>query len=205
MAALRSSSRLFLRPRFTSQTPLPLSYGYGGMGTRFYSGEDALPPPLLQKLKGDLKTAMRAKDAPRLTAIRSILASTQNLSKTSNPITTDAQLVALLRRTSRASSDAASEFQAAGRQDLVDKEQQQISIFDSYIAESGVEELSPDQLRTIVAGVVTALTSEPTLGAGKPKMGDVMKKLLAPGGPLEGKDVKKAQLAQIVKEVTGTS
>src|SRR4051812_33753900 len=32
--------------------------------TRSYSSEDAPPPPLLAKLKGDLKTAMRAKDAP---------------------------------------------------------------------------------------------------------------------------------------------
>lgn len=146
---------------------------------------------------------MRAKDAARLTAIRSILSATLNASKTSSPITTDAQLVALLRKTQRASSDASAEFAAANRQDLVDKEQAQISVLDEYVAGSGVEEVSEEQLRTVVAGVVTAMTSEGEVAGGKARMGDVMKKLLAPGGPLEGKDVERAQLAKIVKEVTG--
>lgn len=148
---------------------------------------------------------MRAKDAARLTAIRSILAASLNASKTASPIATDAQVVALLRRTQRASADASAEFAAASRQDLVDKEQAQIGILEEYAAASGVEELDEEQLRAVVAGVVTALTSEGGGGDGKVRMGDVMKKLLAPGGPLEGKDVERALLARIVKEVTGSS
>lgn len=149
---------------------------------------------------------MRAKDAPRLAAIRSILAATLNASKTSSPIVTDAQVLSLLRKTQRASADASAEFAAAARQDLVDKEQAQIGVLEEYAAGSGIEEVNEEQLRTIVAGVVTAMTSE--AGAttdGKARMGDVMKKVLAPGGPLEGKDVEKATLARIVKEVTGTN
>ncbi|KAK8128317.1 Aspartyl/glutamyl-tRNA amidotransferase subunit B-related protein [Apiospora sp. TS-2023a] len=170
---------------------------------RQYSSEPA-PPPLLQKLKSDLKTAMRAKDAARLAVLRSILSATLNASKTATPISTDAQLVALLRKTARASRDAAAEFQDAGRADLVEKEQAQIDILDEYAAGSGVQEVGADELRTIVAGVVTAMTSEggETAG-GKAQMGNVMKKLLAPGGPLEGKDVEKSELAKIVKEVVG--
>ncbi|KAI1403382.1 GatB/YqeY domain-containing protein [Hypoxylon fuscum] len=204
MAALQSSScvagRILLRTRVAS--PITIASSPLRCSARFYSSE-APPPPLLQKLKADLKTAMRAKDAARLTAIRSILSATLNASKTSSPITTDAQLVALLRKTQRASSDASAEFAAANRQDLVDKEQAQISVLDEYVAGSGVEEVSEEQLRTVVAGVVTAMTSEGEVAGGKARMGDVMKKLLAPGGPLEGKDVERAQLAKIVKEVTG--
>ncbi|KAI1142205.1 GatB/YqeY domain-containing protein [Hypoxylon sp. FL0543] len=204
MAGLRPSSRiaerLLVRTCFAS--PLPLSQR---CSARFYSSAELPPPPLLQKLKGDLKTAMRAKDAPRLTAIRSILTATLNASKTAAPITTDAQLVALLKKTQRASLDASAEFAAANRQDLVDKEQAQVAVLEEYIAQSGVEDVSEDQLRTIVAGVVTALTSEAALPAAgeKARFGDVMKKLLAPGGPLDGKSVEKAQVAKIVKEVTG--
>ncbi|KAK8042682.1 hypothetical protein PG994_013165 [Apiospora phragmitis] len=165
---------------------------------------DPPPPPLLQKLKADLKTAMRAKDAARLTVLRSVLAATLNASKTASPITTDAQLVALLRKTAWASRDAAAEFLLAGRDDLVEEEQAQIDILDEYVAGSGVQKVGADELRTIVAGIVTAMTSEGGVATGgKVQMGNVMKKLLAPGGPLEGKDVEKSELAKIVKEVVG--
>ncbi|KAI0840819.1 GatB/YqeY domain-containing protein, partial [Hypoxylon sp. FL0890] len=201
MACLRPSSRiaerLLVRSRFTS--PLPFSQR---CSARFYSSGEPSPPPLLAKLKADLKTAMRNKDAPRLTAIRSILSATLNASKTSSPIVTDAQLVALLKKTQRASLEASAEFAAANRQDLVDKEQAQVAVYEEYISQSGVEEVSEEQLRTIVSGVVTALTSEGALPAGKALFGDVMKKLLAPGGPLDGKNVEKAEVAKIVKEVT---
>ncbi|KAK8051314.1 hypothetical protein PG993_002699 [Apiospora rasikravindrae] len=170
---------------------------------RQYSS-DPPPPPLLQKLKTDLKTAMRAKDAARLAVLRSILAATLNASKTASPIVTDTQLVALLRKTARSSRDAVAEFQEAGRADLVEKEQAQIDILDEYAAGSGVQEVGADELRTIVAGVVTAMTSEGgEATGGKAQMGNVMKKLLGPGGPLEGKDVEKSELAKIVKEVVG--
>lgn len=170
---------------------------------RLYSADaPPPPPPLLQKIRGDLKAAMRAKEATRLGVLRSVLSATLNASKTATPINTDAQLVALLRKMARASQDAAEEFRGAGRGDLEEKEQAQIKILDEYVAGSGVQDLGADDLRVIVAGVVTAMTSEGAV-QGQAKMGDVMKKLLAPGGPLEGKSVEKAELAKVVKEVLG--
>jgi uncharacterized protein YqeY len=143
---------------------------------------------------------MRAKDAARLSVLRGVLASTLNASKTSSPITTDAALVALLRKQARGCADARAEFAAAGRDDLVAKEDAQISVLDEYMAESGVEELGGERLAAVVSDVVTRLGESE---AGKAKMGKVMKALLAPGGPLDGKNVEKAELARVVKEVMG--
>ncbi|RYP51429.1 hypothetical protein DL768_003215 [Monosporascus sp. mg162] len=154
------------------------------------------PPPLLQKLKAELKTAMRAKDAARLTVLRTVLSAAQNASKTSSPIATDAQLVALLRRTRAATEEAADEARAAQRPELVEREEAQVRVIDEYVAGSGVEEVGAEQLRTIVAGAVEGED-------GKARVGDVMKKLLAPEGPLAGKSFEKAELAKIVKEVVG--
>ncbi|KAI8961676.1 GatB/YqeY domain-containing protein [Daldinia sp. FL1419] len=204
----RAAERLPLRTRIAYPSTTPTTPGFLSRrcSARFYSSEEPPPPPLLQKIKGDLKTAMRAKDAPRLTAIRSVLSAVLNASKTATPITTDAQVVALLRRTQRASDDAAAEFQAAGRQDLVDKERAQSSILGEYVAASGLRDLSEPELRTVVAGVLAALTSEaaasvPPARSTTPPFGDVMKTLLAPAGPLDGTTVDKAQLAKIVKEL----
>ncbi|RYP23921.1 hypothetical protein DL765_000807 [Monosporascus sp. GIB2] len=158
------------------------------------------PPPLLQKLKADLKTAMRARDAARLTVLRTVLSAAQNASKTSSPIATDAQLVALLRRTRAATEEAAGEARAAQRPDLVEREEAQVRVLDEYVAGSGVEEVGVEQLRAIVAAGVEG---EGGGEGGKARVGDVMKKLLAPGGPLAGKSFEKAELAKIVKEVVG--
>ncbi|KAI0909329.1 Yqey-like protein-domain-containing protein [Ustulina deusta] len=192
--SLRPSMRIatnLLRPRASglpSRTPaLALARSYS----------DAPAPPLLQKLKADLKTAMRAKDAARLSVLRAALSSTLNASKTPSPITTDVALVALLRKQARGCAEARDEFAAAGRDDLAVKEAAQIAVLDEYMAGSGVEELSGDQLRTVVRDVVAGFGDE------KPKLGDVMKTLLAPGGPLDGKNVQKAEVARVVKEIAG--
>jgi uncharacterized protein len=161
---------------------------------RSYS--DAPTPPLLQKLKADLKTAMRAKDAARLSVLRGVLSATLNASKTSSPITTDAALVALLRKHARGCAEARGEFAAAGRDDLAAKEDAQISVLDEYVAGSGVEELDAEKVAAIVRDTVASMGDE------KPRMGDVMKVLLAPGGPLDGQTVEKTELARIVKNLT---
>lgn len=210
-ASHRMAGSILLRAARTSMTPravrtqLPRSSALGLTVQRHYSSGDDMPPPppLLQKLKGDLKTAMRAKDAPRLAVLRSVLAATLNASKTATPIATDAQLIALLRKTQRGNEEASAEARQAGRADLVDKEQAQIKVLEEYMASSGVEVVSEEELRTVVKGVVEAMTAAGGVEGGKAKMGEVMKTLLAPGGPLEGKSVEKAQVARAVKEVVG--
>lgn len=169
---------------------------------RPYSSEPA-PPPLLVKLKGDLKTAMRAKDAARLSVLRSVLASTLNASKTESPIRTDVQLVALLRRTARSSQDAAAEFRAAGREDLAGKEEAQVAVLEGYVADSGVDAVSEEKLRGIVQAIMAEAAAEGV--SAKSAMGEVMKRLLAPGGPLDGKDVEKADVARVVKEMSAAA
>ncbi|KAK2590729.1 hypothetical protein QQS21_011579 [Conoideocrella luteorostrata] len=159
--------------------------------------EDA-PPPFLQKLKADLKTAMRAKDAPRLSVLRAIMSANLNASKTSSPIRTDVQLVALIRRIQKSAQEAAVEAQAAGREDLVEKEDQQIRILDEYLAGSGVQTLGEAELRALIQEAIEASKKAGT--ATKSLMGDVMKRL---GGALEGKDVDKKAIAGMVKDLAG--
>ncbi|PTD05836.1 hypothetical protein FCULG_00001645 [Fusarium culmorum] len=151
---------------------------------RFYSTstEDA-PAPLLSKLKADLKTAMRAKDTPHI-----------------NPIKTDVQLVALIRKIQKGAQDAAAEAKAANRDDLVQKEEDQIKVLNEYITNSGVESLTKAQLKAMVQDAVEA--SKAAGVQAKSIMGDVMKRL---SGALEGKDVDKKELSKMVKELTALS
>ncbi|KAK3485833.1 Yqey-like protein-domain-containing protein [Neurospora hispaniola] len=194
----RSTSRQTCR--FTPNTTR-WSQQLSGKPIRAYSSDAApAPAPLYAKLKGDLKVAMRAKDAPRLVVLRAVLAAVLNASKTSQPIETDAQLVALLRKTARTSQEAADQFRAAGRGDLVEKEEAQIRVLEEYVAGSGVQAVDEAELKDMVQAVQSELAAEGV----DAKMGEVMKKLLGPGGRLDGKDVEKTLVARIVKEVMGT-
>ncbi|KAK4548387.1 hypothetical protein LTR36_010258 [Oleoguttula mirabilis] len=153
-------------------------------------------PPMLLKLRTDLKTAMKAKDASRLSVLRALLAEVTNSAKTSTPIKTDMQLLSILRKRAAAAKTARAEFESAGRQDLVEQEDKQAAIIEEYAG--GVETTSESDIRDAVSKVVGEVKAA---AAGKVNMGDVLKKLLAPGGSLDGKPVEKSQVAKAVKEV----
>ncbi|KAG7287989.1 hypothetical protein NEMBOFW57_007509 [Staphylotrichum longicolle] len=159
---------------------------------------DAPPPPLLAKLKDDLKTAMRAKDTNRLAVLRSVLAATLNASKTDKPIRTDAQLVSLLQKTAGKSQEAAQEARAAGREDLAEKEEAQQRILEEYAASSGVREVGEAEIRQLVESTKAALLAEGV--PEKTLAGQVTKKVLAAGGPLDGAQVNKSAVAKIILE-----
>ena len=139
---------------------------------------------------------MRAKDAARLAVLRAVFATTLNASKTTSPITTDVQLVALLRRTARTSQEAVAKFRSAGRQDLVDKEEAQIQVLEEYAAGSGVQAIDEADMRRIVQQVISEHVAN-----GTDAMGQIMKILLAPEGPLAGNSFDKSALNTTVKEV----
>ncbi|GAM84326.1 hypothetical protein ANO11243_023200 [Dothideomycetidae sp. 11243] len=112
----------------------------------------AAPPALLQKLREDLKTSMRAKDTNRLAVVRGLLNEVTNAAKTSSPITSDLQLLSVVRKRIAAARSASDEAAAAGRQDLVDKEEAQIQLLDEYAA--GVQTWSEDKIAEVVKAAV---------------------------------------------------
>lgn len=200
MSAASSLSRQALACAWRQAPVRPTPFGISFLArknTRHvcrYSTE-APPPPLLAQLKGDLKGAMRAKDAPRLAVLRAVLAATLNASKTGTPISTDAALVALLRKTARTYQEAADGFRAADRQDLAEKEEAQIKILEEYSTRSGIETLGEKSLRSIVRAAIEELPADK-----RKSIGDIMKTVVRPEGPLAGKDVEKSTVARIVKE-----
>lgn len=140
---------------------------------------------------------MKEKDSNRLNVLRSLISDVTNAAKTNNPVKTDMQLLSILRKRAAAAKQASDEFSAAGRQDLVDRENGQAEILQEYAG--NVETISEDDVRDVVMKVVDDLKSQQP-GA-KLNMGEVLKRLLGPGGSLDGKPVEKSEVAKIVKEV----
>lgn len=181
-------TRLLLRNRIASRRPFTCQQ------CRLYTSTETPASPLMAKLKGDLKTAMKAKDTARLNVLRSILADVTNSAKTSTPIKTDMQLLSLLRKKAAASKSAKEEFEAAGRQDLVDKEEAQEVVFEEYAG--SVVTMSESDIRQAVQKVVAEVKAE-----GKLSMPDMLRRLLGSRGSLKDKPVESSEVAKIVKQV----
>lgn len=168
---------------------------------RLYADSAAPPaPPLLLKLRADLKTAMKEKDTTRLNVLRGLLAEVTNSAKTATPFKTDMQLLSLLRKRAASARAASEEFKAAGRNDLVEQENDQAKVLNEYAG--GVETMSADEIRDVV---MTTVDEAKAQQGSKVNMGEVLKKLLGPGGSLDGKPVEKKEVASIVKEVLSMS
>lgn len=155
---------------------------------RAYSTPPA-PPPLLVKLKDDLKKAMREKDAPRLNVVRTILAATTNAAKTDKPIRTDLHLIQLMKKARRGNEEAMEEARKANREDLMNKESTQLQILDDYMASSSIKMLQEDELKEIV---------ETAIAENSGKKSEVLNALMRMDWEAEGKYVDKGVLARMV-------
>ncbi|KAF2098699.1 GatB/YqeY domain-containing protein [Rhizodiscina lignyota] len=152
--------------------------------------------PILVKLRGDLKSAMRAKDTARLSVLRALLADITNASKTSSPITTNPQFLSLLRKRLAAAETAVEEFKSVSRQDLVDKEEGQMEVLQGYVKDVGGDTMNPEELKSAIEEVVEEMKAQ-----GKVVMGEALKKLLGPGGKLEGKGADGKEVAKVVRSM----
>lgn len=167
-----------------------------------YNSTSTQAEPLLPRLRTQLKSAMIAKDTPRLSVLRALLADITNASKTTSPVSTDLHLLALLRKRIAASRSAADEFKAANRPDLAEKEEAQIKVLEEYagtVSEAAGGAISEADIRDAVSKVVEAVKGE---GA-KADVGTVLKRVLGEGGSLAGKLVERGEVAKIVKELLG--
>jgi hypothetical protein len=120
---------------------------------------------LKDRITDDMKSAMRAKDAPRLLAIRGLLAAVKQREVDERIVLDDAAVVAIVDKLVKQRKDSITQFSAGGRQDLVDKESAELVVLEGYL---------PQRLGTAEIGAeVAALVAE--LGATGPgDMGKVM-------------------------------
>jgi uncharacterized protein YqeY len=142
----------------------------------------------------DMKVAMQNKDTNRLTVLRSLMSQTLNASKTANPISTDLQMLALLRKNVNSARMASAEFREAGREDLAEKEENQVKVMEEYAGT--VETMGEEDIRAVVQKIVDSMKEEGL----KVHMGDVLKRVFAPEA-LGQKPVEKGEVARVVKQL----
>jgi uncharacterized protein YqeY len=122
-----------------------------------------------QKLRDDLKTAMRERDDMRKTTIRLTLAALKNAQVAKNAALTEDEEIAVLSRETKQLRDAIVEFERGKRGDLVAESTAQIEILQEYLPQALSEQEVIELARAAIAET----------GAATPKqMGQVMRVLM---------------------------
>ncbi len=88
---------------------------------------------LKERIQEDMKAAMRAREAERLSAIRLLLAAIKQREIDERITLDDAAVVAIVERLIKQRRDSIEQFQAAGRTDLAERESAELALLQSYL------------------------------------------------------------------------
>jgi len=130
---------------------------------------------LRDQITEDMKTAMRAKAADRLSTIRMLLAAVKQREIDERIVLDDAAVIGVVDKLIKQRKDSIAAFASAGRTDLVDKESAELVVLQAYLP----ARLSVDEISAAVAAIVAGL------GASGP--GDMGKVMAAVKAQLAGK------------------
>jgi hypothetical protein len=137
---------------------------------------------LQQRIQQELKAAMLAKAADRLSTLRllkSALDYGQIERKTDN--LSDADVVSLIQKEIKKRRDAVEQYQAGGRPELVEKETKEITVLESFLPPP----LSAQELEQLVRATI-----QETGATSKKEMGTVVKAVQAKAaGRADGKTI----------------
>ena len=120
---------------------------------------------LKDKITEDMKTAMRARDAQRLGAIRLLTAAIKQREVDERIELDDVQVQTIIDKMIKQRRDSISQFEAGGRQDLADIEKAELAVLSAYMPAA----MSEEEIRK----EVTVAVAE-TGAAGPQDMGKVM-------------------------------
>lgn len=97
-----------------------------------------------------MKGAMRAKDSARLGAIRLLQAAIKQREVDERIVLDDTQVVEAIEKMLKQRRDSISQYEAAGRQDLVDVEKAEVAVLQTYLPQA----LTEDEVNALLEKVV---------------------------------------------------
>jgi uncharacterized protein YqeY len=107
---------------------------------------------LKAKISDDMKAAMRAKDAPRLGAVRLLLSAMKQKEVDERVELSDTDIVAIIDKMIKQRRDSIEQFEKGGRHDLADKEKFEIGVLQAYMPQA----LSDSEVAAEVAAAMQA-------------------------------------------------
>ena len=142
---------------------------------------------LSQQIISDLTASMKAQDAPRTSTLRMVKAAMMNRQIEKGGELDDDELQKLLRSLVKQRRDSIEQYEKAGRQELVDKEQAEVAVIETYLPQGA----SAAEIETAVQAAIAE-----TGATSMKDMGRVMK---AAQAALAGKNADGKAIADAVK------
>jgi len=118
---------------------------------------------LKAKITDDMKDAMRAKDAPRLSTIRMLLAAVKQREVDERRELADADVVAVIDRMIKQRRDSIAQFEAGHRADLAAVEKAELGVLAGYMPQP----LSDAEIDALIAESIAATGAAGAAGMGK--------------------------------------
>ncbi len=136
---------------------------------------------LKDQITEDMKTAMRARDSERLGTIRLLLSACKQKEVDERVVLDDVAVIAIIDKMIKQRKDSIEAFTKAARQDMADKEAQEITVLTAYLP----ARLSANEVLAVVKTIVAELNA-----SGPGDMGKVM-------GAAKAKLAGKADMGQV--------
>lgn len=136
---------------------------------------------LKQQLKDDVKTAMREKNVVKRDSIRAINTMIKQIEVDERKELTDEDIIKLIQKGIKQRQEAVTQYKDASRDDLAEKEQEQIDIFSEYLP----KQLSDEELENGLKEIIKQVSATSMKDIGK-IMGQATKKF---AGVADGKRI----------------
>jgi uncharacterized protein YqeY len=120
-------------------------------------------PTLKDRITEDMKSAMRAKDAPRLSAIRLLQAAIKQKEVDERISVDDAAVMSIVEKLIKQRKDSIEQFAKADRNDLVDKEKAELDLLSGYLP----QQMSDAELEVAVNAAIAESGAAGPQGMGK--------------------------------------
>ncbi len=135
---------------------------------------------LHQNLSADIKAAMLAKDADRLSTLRLLKSALGYLAiEQKTDLVPDADFISVVQKEVKKRRDSIEQFEKGGRPELAAKEKAELTVLEAYLPKA----MSPDELEALVKACI-----HETGAASKKDMGSVIRAVQAKAaGRAEGK------------------
>ena len=118
---------------------------------------------LKEKILADMTAAMKAKDVSRTSTLRMVKAALQNREIEKSGSLDDEELQKMLRSLVKQRRDSIEQYQKGNRQDLVDKEQAEITVIEGYLPQAASQ---PEIDQAVVEAIAeTGASSMKDMGA----------------------------------------
>ncbi len=138
-------------------------------------------PQLSQKILEDLRQAMKARDATRVSCLRMIKASLKNKQVEEGRELEEKEIQTAISSLIRKGQEAVKEFRQGGREDLAAKEEEEIKVLSGYLP----EQLTPADIEKNLKEIIAEQSIDSIKDLGK-----VMKIAMARmSGKAQGKEV----------------